>query len=118
MLITLQKLILIFMRIGSFVFISKGFSFKGVPTVVKIAISLGLSLPVYIMIPAMESELGLVQLALFALKESFVGLALGYITNLFFYAVEIAGNFADFQVGFFFSFVFDPALGFQASYFG
>lgn len=118
MLITLQKLILIFMRIGAFIFISKGFSFKGVPTVVKIAISLGLSLPVYAVIPAMESELGLVQLALFALKESLVGLALGYITNLFFYAVEIAGNFADFQVGFSMSAVFDPALGFQASYFG
>lgn len=53
------------------------------------------------------------QLALFALKESLVGLALGYITNLFFYAVEIAGNFADFQVGFSMSAVFDPALGFQ-----
>ena len=118
MLITLQKVILIFMRIASFLFVSKAFSFKGVPTVVKIAISLGLSLPVYAMLPAMDSELGMLQLGLFALKESLIGLALGYITNLFFYAVEIAGNFADFQVGFSMSAVFDPALGFQASYFG
>jgi len=118
MLITLQKVILVFMRISAFVFISKGFSFRGVPTVVKIAISLALTLPVYVMLPAMDSEMGLMQLGLFALKESLIGLALGYITNLFFFAVEIAGGVADFQVGFSMSSVFDPSIGVQASYFG
>ncbi|WP_322787175.1 flagellar biosynthetic protein FliR [Trichococcus palustris] len=116
--LTLPKIFLIFIRISSFIIISPGFSFKGMPNLAKIALSLGLSIPVYIITPAMNVEFPIFYFILLGIKELVVGMAIGYISQLFFSAVEMAGSFADFQVGFSMASVFDPAIGVQASYFG
>ncbi len=114
----LQHFLLILMRIASFIWIAPGFSSKQVPMQPKLVLSTGLSLVVYGLIEAPEVSYTLGVFVVLVLKEVLLGVAIGYITLLFFSAVEMAGNFVDFQVGFSMSMAFDPALGVNASYYG
>lgn len=114
----LQYFLLILIRIGSFIWISPGFSFKGLPQVAKLSFSLGLALAVNGLISVPETELTMGLFALTILKEVLVGVAIGYITLLFFSGIEMAGNLVDFQVGFSMSMAYDPTLGVNASYYG
>ncbi|EDP69231.1 flagellar biosynthetic protein fliR/B [Carnobacterium sp. AT7] len=116
--IQLQTIILIFIRVTSFIVVSPGFSFKGLPSVAKIALSMGITLAAYSAVPVMEQEAGTVLFAVLVIKEVLLGIALGFITKLFFTAVEIAGNFVDFQVGFSMGAVYDPSMGINVSYYG
>ena len=114
----LQTIILIFIRITSFIVVSPGFSIKGLPSVAKIALSMGITLAAYSAVPVMEQEAGTLFFAILVIKEVLLGIALGFITKLFFTAVEIAGNFVDFQVGFSMGAVYDPSMGINVSYYG
>lgn len=116
--IQLQTIILIFIRVTSFIVVSPGFSIKGLPSVAKIALSMGITLAAYSAVPVMEQEAGTVLFAVLVIKEVLLGIALGFITKLFFTAVEIAGNFVDFQVGFSMGAVYDPSMGINVSYYG
>ena len=114
----LQYFLLILIRIASFIWISPGFSFKGMPQMAKLALSLGLSVAVFGMVPIPFETLSLEMYVLIILKEVLVGVAIGYITQLFFSGIEMAGSFADFQVGFSMSMAYDPILGVNTSYYG
>lgn len=116
--IQLQTIILIFIRVTSFIVVSPGFSIKGLPSVAKIALSMGITLAAYSAVPVMEQEAGTVLFAVLVIKEVLLGITLGFITKLFFTAVEIAGNFVDFQVGFSMGAVYDPSMGINVSYYG
>ncbi|AGY82332.1 flagellar biosynthetic protein FliR [Carnobacterium inhibens] len=118
MTIQLQTIILIFIRITAFIVVSPGFSIKGLPSVAKIALSMGITLAAYSAVPVMEQEEATLFFALLVVKEVLVGIAIGFITKLFFSAVEIAGNFVDFQVGFSMGAVYDPSMGINVSYYG
>lgn len=118
MTIQLQTIILIFIRITSFIVVSPGFSIKGLPSVAKIALSMGITLATYSAVPVMDQEAGTFFFAILILKEVLLGIAIGFITKLFFSAVEIAGNFVDFQVGFSMGAVYDPSMGINVSYYG
>ncbi|MDE1548269.1 flagellar biosynthetic protein FliR [Jeotgalibaca sp. YN-L-12] len=114
----LQTFLLIFIRIATFVFVCPGFSLKGMPNFMKVALSLGISLPVFSLQTAIGGELGMFALIFLIVKEALVGLAIGYIAQLFFAAIEMAGSFADVQVGFSMSQLFDPSIGINASFLG
>lgn len=114
----LQYFLLILVRIASFLWISPGFSNRQIPNLAKLVFSSGLAFAVYgtTEIPVETLTIGL--FTVLVLKEVLLGVAIGYITQLFFSAVEMAGSFVDFQVGFSMSMAFDPALGVNASYYG
>jgi len=114
----IQTALLILMRISAFFVISPGFSMKGLPNLVKIGLSAGLTIAAYPVTAALTSEVSLQIFALLAMKEVVLGLAIGFVTKLIFATIEMAGNFVDFQVGFQMGAVFDPALGVSASYYG
>lgn len=116
--ITVQTFMLIMIRIASFIWISPGFSFKGTPQLLKVAISAGLALAVYNTVPVGEAPLAMGIFVLLGIKETLLGAALGYITQLFFSGIEMAGSFVDFQVGFSMSMSFDPMMGVQTSFYG
>lgn len=118
MTIQLQTIILIFIRITAFIVVSPGFSIKGLPSVAKIALSMGITLAAYSAVPVMKQEAATLFFALLVVKEVLVGIAIGFITKLFFSAVEIAGNLVDFQVGFSMGAVYDPSMGINVSYYG
>src|SRR5690625_7591974 len=113
-----QYLLLILIRIASFIWISPGFSFKGMPQMAKLVLSFGLSLAVFGVMPIPFETLSFGMYVLILLKEVLVGVAIGYITQLFFSGIEMAGSFVDFQVGFSMSMAYDPVLGVNTSYYG
>lgn len=118
MIIQLQKLLLILVRITSFIFLSPGFSFKGLPNTFKVALSVAFSMVVYFTIPDIDIILNLYIFSGFIIKELLFGLALGYVSKLIFGIIEIAGQLIDFQVGFAMAAVYDPTTGAQVSNYG
>lgn len=52
------------------------------------------------------------------LRESFIGLIIGFITDLFFYGVQVAGEIMDMQSGLGMAKVFDPETNVQMSIMG
>lgn len=113
-----QKIVLIFLRITTFIVICPGFSFKGLSNIFKVGLSIGLSLMVNSMTPEIVITENMFLLFLFCLKESIFGLTLGFVTNLIFSTIEIAGHLVDFQVGFSMASVFDPSIGSNVSNYG
>ena len=114
----LYKLILIFVRITAFIVICPGFSFKGLSNIFKIGLAISLSLMINSIIPEIEAVDNMFLFLLMNIKESILGLTLGFVTNLIFSTMEIAGNLVDFQVGFSMASVYDPSIGSTASNYG
>lgn len=114
----LQKLILIFMRISAFIVICPGFSFKGLSNIFKVGLAISLSLMINSIIPEIATTENMFVFFLLNVKETLFGLTLGFVTNLIFSTIEIAGNLVDFQVGFSMASVFDPSIGSTASNYG
>lgn len=113
-----QTSLLIMMRISAFFVISPGFSMKGLPNLVKVGLAAGLTMAAYPVSAPLSSEVSMQVFVLLTIKEVLLGLAIGFITKLIFSAIEMAGNFVDFQVGFQMGAIFDPALGVSSSYYG
>lgn len=116
--IQIEKLILILIRITAFIVLSPGFSFRGLPNTIKIAISFSLSIITYMIMPVIEINNSLLYLFILAIKETLFGLSLGYITQLIYGIIEMAGQLIDFQVGFSMASVYDPVLGKSVSNYG
>ena len=114
----LQKIILIFIRITAFIVICPGFSFKGLPNTFKIGFAISLTLIINSIIPEIDVIDNMFLFLLLNIKETILGLALGFVTNLIFSAAEIAGNLVDFQVGFSMASVYDPSVGTTAANYG
>ena len=110
--------ILVFARIASFMVTAPGFSLKQAPTMLKIGLSFFTSLIVFASLPEMAAAGNLVIFTFLVIKEVLVGIALGFVVQLIFSAVEMAGQFIDFQVGFSMGSVYDPSVGIQASNYG
>lgn len=116
--ITVQFFVLIMIRIASFIWISPGFSFRSMPQIGKVAITTGISLAVFGVLPVPTELLPTGMFILIGIKEVLVGVAIGYISLLFFSGVEMAGTFVDFQVGFSMAMTLDPMMGIQSSFYG
>lgn len=113
----IQHVLLIFIRISVFIYLCPGFSYSAFPDLAKVALSMGLTLAISSVIP-MTVATTLPMFLLIGIKEMFIGIALGYITILFFTAIEMAGTLVDFQVGFSMGAIYDPGLGVQMSNYG
>lgn len=107
---TLQGAFLVFVRLTTFIFLIPFFSIKGTPSLVKIGFGAVLTALLAPLVPEMNNlEVpGVGQYAILIIKESLVGLILGYISVLTFSAVRIAGGLIDIQMGLSMSTVFDP----------
>lgn len=110
--------ILIFARISSFMVTSPGFSLKQAPIVLKVGLSFFLSVIVYSMTPEKIGAANLIIFSFLVIKEILVGIALGFVVQLIFSSIEMAGQLIDFQVGFSMGSVYDPSVGIQASNYG
>lgn len=113
----IQHVLLIFIRISTFIVLCPGFSYSAFPNIAKVGLSLGLTLAVSSIVP-MTAATTFPMFLLIGVKELFIGIALGYITILFFTAIEMAGTLVDFQVGFSMGAIYDPGLGVQMSNYG
>lgn len=114
----LATFFLLFCRISSFMVISPGFSLKQAPNLLKGLLSLSFSVTVFSSLQKIVVFQNLFIFSLQSFKEILVGMALGFIVQLVFSAIEMAGQIIDFQVGFSMGSVYDPGVGIQGSNYG
>ncbi|WP_339063300.1 flagellar biosynthetic protein FliR [Tepidibacillus marianensis] len=111
--------LLVFIRMTSFFVTAPVFASKGVPTLFKLGLAIFISLLVLPVIKVDITNLILDGTYVFYIfRELLVGLALGWIAQLLFTAVQVAGSFIDLQIGFAIANVIDPQTGIQSPLMG
>lgn len=99
-LVDFEYLILILVRIASFVFIAPFFGQSGVPNQAKIGISFFTSVILLSVIPKPELDyVGVIGYGIVVLKEGITGLLIGFAANICNSIVLFAGNIIDMDMG-------------------
>lgn len=112
--------LLVFSRVlGIFAF-NPILSRRNVPQIVKVVCCILISMIVIMVRQPEPVETGTVMGVYLAmlLKEGFVGAVLGFITDMFFYSVQMSGEIMDMQSGLGMAKVFDPGTNLQMSIMG
>ncbi len=113
----LSILLLIFVRVSSFFVTMPLFSYRSVPAQHRIAFSMVLSWLMYYTIDAQPFEIDGTYFMLI-MKEALIGLLIGFVAYMIISAIQIAGGFIDFQMGFAIANVVDPQTGAQSPLMG
>lgn len=108
----------IFIRITAFMVISPVFSQKGIPNITKMIVAAALMIVTISSVSNFDPIDNLFLFAFVVWKEVLFGLAMGFLSQLVFTGVEIAGQMIDFQVGFSMAQAFDPTFGMMTSQYG
>ncbi|MCX2809744.1 MULTISPECIES: flagellar biosynthetic protein FliR [Bacillus] len=110
--------LLVFIRISAFFVTVPVFGHRNLPAVHRIGFAFFLSVICFSTLKhAPEIEIG-EQYMLLVIKEAVVGLSLGLIAFMMMTAIQIAGSFIDFQMGFSIANVIDPQSGTQSPLIG
>ena len=110
------QLLLVFARISGAVFFNPLLGRKNVPAIARVGLTMVLTLCVYPLVDRVD--LGIDRAFVFiivALKELFVGFAVGFIMQLVMSTVITAGEIADIQIGIGMSKLYDPASNISAA---
>jgi len=108
--------LMVLVRISAFVLAAPFFSYRSIPVRIKAAVSVFLTIVVIHSVPEVTlSYAGVVGYAVLILKETVVGLVLGFMCNLCFYIVSFAGQFMDIEMGLSMSSTFDPTSNMQVT---
>lgn len=117
--VSFPNFLLVWIRILGLFLTAPFFNSRLIPILTKIGFSFLLGVIIFPTVMTQKAEtpvLGFYILSLLA--ELFLGLVLGFITNLVFSALQIAGEIIDFQMGFGFVNVVDPLSQFSSSVMG
>lgn len=105
--------LLIFVRVAAFFATLPLFSYRTIPAPFKIGFTFFLALIMFYTVDA--SNVPIDNMYLFLLiKEIIVGLLIGLLAYIILSAIQIAGGFIDFQMGFAIANVIDPQTGAQS----
>jgi flagellar biosynthetic protein FliR len=113
------NLLLIFCRMTGFFMTAPLFSTRrNVPSQIRIGLAAGITLLVFVSsgtetLVAMDSGY-----LYYVVRESLIGILLGFVAYMFITVVQIAGSFIDMQMGFGIANVIDPMTGAQSPVFG
>jgi len=103
-------LLLVFMRMSGAVLLNPLFGRRNVPGLVRAGLSLALTVCVYPLIERVDlGKIKPLVFAVLALKEFFVGFAIGFIMQLVFSSVITAGEISDIEIGISMSRLYDPS---------
>ncbi|MDQ0253698.1 flagellar biosynthetic protein FliR [Evansella vedderi] len=104
--------LLILVRISAFMITMPFFSYQNIPASIKIGISVFIS---WIMFFTGDWPLLSIDYVFYLLiiKEALVGLTVGFIAMILLYAIQVAGGFIDYKMGFMIANVIDPQTGAQ-----
>ncbi|TKC18671.1 flagellar biosynthetic protein FliR [Robertmurraya kyonggiensis] len=105
--------LLIFVRVTSFFLMMPFFSYRTIPATHKLGFGFFLAWIMFYTIDAPVLEINGAYFLLI-MKEALVGLLVGFIAYLILSAIQIAGGFIDFQMGFAIANVIDPQTGAQS----
>ena len=109
----LSVYLLVFVRVSAFFVTMPLFSYRNIPAQHRIAFSVVLSWVMYYTIDSKAFEIN-GQYFLLIMKEAMVGLLIGFVAYMIVSAIQIAGGFIDFQMGFAIANVIDPQTGAQS----
>jgi flagellar biosynthesis protein FliR len=107
-----QNWLLVFLRVGSFFLVLPFFSVANFPIRLRVALAaltallLGPFLP-----PVSFGSLGLTSLLGLVIQEVSIGLLLGFISRMVFYAIDLAGNFVSAELGLNMGAILNPVDG-------
>lgn len=108
--------LLVLIRMSGFVMTAPFFSYQSVPTRMKAAVSVMLSILVIQTLPVVSlSYTGVAGFAVLVLKELVVGIILGFMCNMCFYIVSFAGHIMDMEMGLSMATMFDPSSNMQVT---
>lgn len=109
--------ILVLLRVTAFIVALPIFGTSNVPTPVKILLSFALSFIIYpILLTGVLKDFSVGdELYLLALKEVVVGLMLGFVCRMFFFAISIAGQLMSVSMGLSAAQLFNPAMDAQGT---
>lgn len=110
-------LLLILVRVSAFFVSVPLFSYRTIPQQVRIVLAVALAWMMYYTFNIEPFEINGDYLLLI-LKEAIVGLMLGLAAAMIMSAVQIAGGFIDFQMGFAMANIIDPQTGTQSPLMG
>ncbi|MGE8204067.1 flagellar biosynthetic protein FliR [Heyndrickxia sp. NPDC080065] len=109
--------LLIFVRVSAFFVTMPLFSYRTIPAIYKIGLAFFLAWLMYYTIDIQGFEIN-GKYFMLLIKEAMVGLSIGFIAYLLLSAIQIAGGFIDFQMGFAIANVIDPQTGTQSPLMG
>ena len=108
--------LLILVRIASFVYTAPFFNISGVPQRVKLSVSIFISILVFTITPDRTVEYaGILEFAILVVKESIVGLLLGFVCNVCVQTISFAGHIIDTDIGLSMANTYDPTLRTQTT---
>lgn len=109
--------VLILLRISTFIVIWPVFSSYSVPAYAKTLMALVISMVVFPIVgwQHLSASFGSMEIVWLAGREIFIGLALGFITRLFFYAVSVGGELISLAMGLSSAQMFNPSLNSSGS---
>ena len=110
-------LLLILVRVSAFFVSVPLFSYRTIPQQVRIVLAIALAWMMYYTFNMDPIEIN-GEYLLLILKEAVVGLTLGLAAAMVMSAVQIAGGFIDFQIGFAMANIIDPQTGAQSPLMG
>jgi flagellar biosynthetic protein FliR len=106
----LYNWMLVFLRVGAFLLVLPFFSVANFPVTMRVALSALIALLLAPLLPPFPlAKMDFISLLNVMLQELTVGLLLGFIARMVFYAVDIAGNIIATQMGLNLATLFDPA---------
>ena len=101
-------MLFVFFRISAFFLAANVFFPSRTPKLFKVCFSLLISAMLGVNIEVSIAAGTTYELVVFAILETVNGLILGYIVNLCFYSLKMAGNLKDYQIGLSMSSTYDP----------
>lgn len=101
-------MLFVFFRISAFFMAANVIFPSGTPKIFKVCFSLLISAMLGVNIEVSITAGTTYELVVFAILETVNGLVLGYIVNLCFYSLKMAGNLIDYQIGLSMSSTYDP----------
>lgn len=112
--------LLVFARILCIFIFNPILSRKSIPTIAKVGVSVFITYIVIMVVQPEPVDTGIQagEYLFMILRESFIGLVIGFITDLFFYTIQVAGEIMDMQSGLGMAKVFDPETKVQMSIMG
>ena len=113
----LSILLLIIVRVSTFFVTVPLFSYRTIPQQVRITLAVILAWMMYYTFNIDPIDINGFYLLLI-LKEAIIGLILGLVATIILSAVQIAGGFIDFQMGFAMANIIDPQTGAQSPLMG
>jgi flagellar biosynthesis protein FliR len=112
----IQTFVLVLARTAGIFTLAPIFGSNQVPVQVRIAVAVALALVfVPMSTPGVAVAADILSMLVLVIKETVVGLAIGFVTILIFAAIQAAGDFIDVHAGFAFAAVIDPVFGAQTA---